>query len=58
MFKGSIHLDLSDKIKLKTHKGMRHDFVLYLGDSCRVFLSFKQLRELKEKLEQVVSEKK
>lgn len=57
MFKGSVHLDLSDEIKLKTCNGMRHDFVLYLGESCRVFLSFKQIRELKEKLEQIVNEK-
>ncbi len=57
MFKGSVHLDLKDKIKLKNHQGMRHDFVLYLGDSCKVFLSFKQLRELKEKLEQIMGEK-
>ena len=57
MFKGSVHLDLEDEIKLKKHKGMRHDFILYLGESCKVFLSFKQLKELRDKLESMISDK-
>ncbi len=54
MFKGTIHLDNEDKVDVKEHNGMRYDFILKFGDSCKIFLNVHQLEELRKTLDKVL----
>ncbi len=54
MFRGSVLLDNVDKVVVRKYNGMRYDYVIQFGDSCRVFLDIHQAEELLKALQDVL----
>ncbi|MCK5474734.1 MAG: hypothetical protein KAI53_04990 [Candidatus Aenigmarchaeota archaeon] len=56
--KSVIHIDYSDKVKIKrVEGGLRYDAVVEIGDGCELFVSQKQLENLKKEITNTLSSK-
>ncbi len=54
MFRGSVLLDSVDKVVVRKYNGMRYDYVIQFGDSCKIFLDIHQAEELLKALQDVL----